>query len=197
MSNAVDQLRPLVRLVVVVGAALTVFMLAARRQSTIPHAVPIGGRLDTVDLSPLVPADRPPPSLADLRGKVVLVNFWGTWCPPCVAEFPHLASLARAHRDRNDFLLLSVSCGGSALPEDAESLRRETAAFLSAGGYDVPTVADVDGRTRQALARHVPVDAFPLTVLVDREGTIVDFWRGYTPRSMEEIRLRTAAVLGN
>jgi len=55
--------------------------------------------------------------LAHNQGKVVVVNFWATWCPPCVVEFPDLVALERAYRDRG-LVVLSVSADS---PEEVES----------------------------------------------------------------------------
>ena len=62
--------------------------------SSANSSVPPDTRLTELDLTPLTPSS-PPVALGDLKGKVVLVNFWGTWCPPCVEEVPSLNRFAR------------------------------------------------------------------------------------------------------
>jgi peroxiredoxin len=48
-------------------------------------------------------------SLADFRGKFVVINFWATWCPPCVTEWPQVHQLAERLRDRDDVVVLAIS----------------------------------------------------------------------------------------
>src|SRR5262249_22309983 len=67
-------------------------------------------KLGTLSLTPVLAKDQPL-TLDDLKGKVVLLNFWGTWCPPCVHEFPDILSLQQEHRERTDFKVVAVSCG--------------------------------------------------------------------------------------
>src|SRR5688572_23833371 len=62
----------------------------------------VGRPLDVLNFDPLTEGARPL-TAADLEGKVVLINFWGTWCKPCRVEFPHIEALAKQHRQRDDF----------------------------------------------------------------------------------------------
>lgn len=187
-STGGSGLRWILLLVVAAGAAAWM----ASRPSTARHGLSPNAKLSAIDLTPLVPADAPRPTLETLRGKVVVVNFWATWCGPCIQEFPHLVDLVRGYRGRDDFRFLSVAIG-----EDQSELRSDVAEFLSAGGYDLPVVADLHRRTTDALRDVISADAIPLTLLIDRDGTITDAWIGYTPRGIEELKLRTAALLGN
>ena len=97
-------------------------------------------------------------SLDDLKGKVVLVNVWATWCPPCVIEMP---GFQRAYEDYKDqgFLVLGIS-------KDQESARvRE---FLQEKGitYPVAMAAEAD------LGGLADVTTFPTSYLIDRKGRI-------------------------
>ena len=86
----------------------------------------VGSPLGELRLQPLTGEARPL-SLADLRGSVVLLNFWGTWCEPCRLELPHIAQIYKAHQADADFKLLAVSCGGPGKRENrrlAERYRR-------------------------------------------------------------------------
>ena len=68
------------------------FCWGCGRGAPAPQQAPgIGVPLAELRLQPLS-GDGPPVSLADLRGSVVLLNFWGTWCPPCLRELPHIAT---------------------------------------------------------------------------------------------------------
>jgi peroxiredoxin len=118
-------------------------------------------------------------SLADLRGKVVMVHFWATWCPPCVEELPTLAKLNQ-DLTGTDFEMLTVSVdeGGSAA----------VTAFLQKYRLNVPVLLD-PGRS---IANLYGTYKFPETYIVDREG-IVRYkvigprdWRG--PNAVQTVR---------
>lgn len=98
-------------------------------------------------------------STESLRGKVTVVNFWATWCGPCVASIPAYAQLHRKYEDENfAFVGVSVDRRG------ADHVR----AFLN--GRDVPyTVAMTSRSVEKALG---PVRATPTTVILDAEGKI-------------------------
>ena len=98
--------------------------------------------------------DDKPVDLARYRGKVVLVNFWATWCPPCRKEFPSLGRVRKLFKPA-DFEVLAVNVG-----EDPET------AFSFAGAVDFPILFDRDS---QAMARW-QVKGLPSTYVVDRRG---------------------------
>ena len=99
--------------------------------------------------------------LSDLKGKVVLVDFWATWCGPCVMEMPHVKALAAKHA-KNDFAILGVSL-------DHE--RAKLDAFIKAQGLTWPQAYDGKG-WQNGIARMYGVHSIPMTVIVDREGLI-------------------------
>lgn len=95
--------------------------------------------------------------LAELQGQVVVVNFWGTWCPPCVREIPELAEFSAAYPDVR-VLGVAVNSGtGGRLATDAERLGIT---------YDVLEATD-------QVVREWGVDVFPTTYVIDRNGQIV------------------------
>ena len=125
----------------------------------------MGGSL----LRPRTPPEAAPPlrlpgldgrtiDLGDARGKVVLVNFWATWCPPCVEEIPSLQRLYRARRDQG-LEILAVEVG-----ESPEQVR----AFLADKPVDFPVLLDPDGKALAAWGVH----AFPTTFVLDRRHRI-------------------------
>lgn len=127
--------------------------------------------------------------LADLKGKVVLVNYWGTWCPPCKLEFPSLVALKRQMRNESDFRFLPVSCGADAANEDPAELEAQTKAFLLKASADFPTYFDPGGESRKSLIQAARLHDFgyPTTVLLDREGVIRALWIGYDTAYEREI----------
>jgi thiol-disulfide isomerase/thioredoxin len=142
-------------------------------------------RLQTVQLTPLLHAEAPI-RLEDLQGKVVVLNFWGTWCPPCLMELPHLAELERTYRGREGFLFLAVSCGPGP-QEDLEEIRSSTAALLANQGFDMPTYLDPDFQTRRAVDQAVGFQGYPTTLLLDRQGYIRRIWVGFDRRLPHEL----------
>ena len=97
--------------------------------------------------------------LADLRGKVVMVHFWATWCPPCVEELPTLAKLYKELKG-GDFEMLAVSVdeGGSAAVN----------AFLRKNGLNLPVLLDPGGSVSGLYGTY----KFPETYIVDRRGEV-------------------------
>jgi thiol-disulfide isomerase/thioredoxin len=94
--------------------------------------------------------------LAGFRGKVVLVNFWATWCPPCRKEFPSLARVRKRFKSA-EFEVLAVNVG-----EDPDMV------FSFTGTTEFPVLFDRDSK---AMGRW-PVKGLPTTFLVDREGRL-------------------------
>lgn len=142
-------------------------------------------RLPNVQLEPLLHAEKPI-RLEDMQGKVVVLNFWGAWCPPCLMELPHLAELERTYRGREGFLFLAVSCGPGP-QEDMEEIRSNTAALLANQGLDMPTYLDPGFLTRQAVDQAVGFQGYPTTLLLDRQGYIRRVWVGFDRRLPHEL----------
>lgn len=96
--------------------------------------------------------------IKDYRGKVVLLNFWATWCPPCVKEIPSLGRLQEKF-SKDDFVVLSVDMGET---------KEEVEAFLEKVPADYPVMLDPDG----TLVKDWKLRAFPTTFVLDAEGYI-------------------------
>jgi thiol-disulfide isomerase/thioredoxin len=112
-----------------------------------------------------------PFDLNSLKGKVVLVNFWATWCPPCVTEVPALKNLAAKYGDQG-FAILGVNAdtereGGAPLAQTLPVVRR----FLLDHRISWPNVLCGDGDKNPAEAYGVKV--IPASFLIGRDGTIV------------------------
>ena len=110
-------------------------------------------------------------SSESLRGKVVLLDFWGTWCPPCIAAVPTLRDLSRDMKDE-PFVLVSI-----AVEEDDGPVRQ----FVKKYQMDWPQVWD----PHAALARKAGVARFPTYVLLGHDGTILSTLVG-TSRGIEK-----------
>ena len=102
--------------------------------------------------------------LAALRGKVVLVNFWATWCPPCIEEMPALARL-RARLGSRGFEVLAVNQG---------EMPARVTAYAERAGLDLPMPLDRE----KSVARAWKVRALPTTFVVDTAGRVRLFAEG-------------------
>jgi thiol-disulfide isomerase/thioredoxin len=151
----------------------------------------------TVGNLPLVSLSDPARKRPTFAGRVTLLNFWGTWCPPCRRELPGLVRLADRLRSEPAFQLIAVSCGGRA-PEDMASLSESTNAFLREAVSPsqrsaIEPWADPDGSTRLLFSASFGFDAFPTTYLVGPDATIRQVWVGY--RSRDEADIARAIVV--
>ena len=150
--------------------------LAARRWAFLADASPPPGVGSTAPGFREVGLNGDPVALEDFRGQVVLVDFWATWCPPCVAALPELDRLHRAYRDQG-FTVLGVNQE----PGDEARVR----AFVTGRSLPFPVVVDSGGA-----ARAYGVHSLPTSFLLDREGTVRAMFRGVVsePRLHREVR---------
>jgi thiol-disulfide isomerase/thioredoxin len=153
----------------------------------------------TVGGLPLVsladPSLRPP----TFTGRVTLLNFWGTWCPPCRRELPGLVRLADRLRSDSGFQLVAISCGGRA-PEDMPALMESTHAFLQEAVSPsqrsaIEPWADPDGRTRMIFSASFGFEAFPTTYLIGPDAKVRQVWVGYRSRDEADIARAIVAAL--
>ena len=95
--------------------------------------------------------------LSDLRDKPVYLNFWATWCPPCVRELPHIQAKYEQYKDRIHFLAISV-----------DSEQEAPAQFISSKGY---TFTVGYGNERE-ISRAYNIEAIPASYIIGTDGTI-------------------------
>ena len=91
----------------------------------------------------------------DLKGQVIVLNFWATWCPPCIAEMPSFQELYSMYGDRVHFLFVSQ--------EENAVLKK----FLEKKGYDIPVYHPLSRIPEQLYSRSIPA-----TYILDKEGGI-------------------------
>lgn len=99
-------------------------------------------------------------SLSDYRGKVVLLNFWATWCPPCKAEMPGMEKLYQTFKDNPDFVMLAV---------DSQEQASVVQKFITDNQYHFKVLLDTDGQVNAKYS----VQAIPTTYLIDRQGRVI------------------------
>jgi len=109
-------------------------------------------------------------ALAARRGEAVLVNFWATWCPPCVAELPDLAKVHQRHAGRDGSVLavsFDILIPDAGTPAD---VRERVNAYASARKMPFPVLV-YDARDYDAINEHFDLPGqIPVTIAFDREG---------------------------
>ena len=120
--------------------------------------------------------------LSNLRGKIVVVNFWTTWCPPCRAETPALETAYESYKDA-DVVILGVNLTDQDSLKDVES-------FVQEFGLTYPILLDRDG----AVGLLYQLNGLPTTFFISREGIIRTVVVG-GPMSETFIRSKIEALL--
>ena len=151
-------------------------------QSCTPSAQDIGN--GQTGLPPAPEVGRPAPdftltdlegnsvTLSDFRGKVVFINFWATWCPPCRAEMPDMEAIYQEYKSK-DVVVIGVD-----LLEDENEVRQ----YVQQGGFSWTFVIDTTG----AVATNYGITAIPTSLFLDKEGVIRAVSIGaMTKRAME------------
>lgn len=114
-----------------------------------------------------------PLKLADFKGKVVVLDFWATWCPPCRAEIPGLVALQKKYADQGLSVIgVSVDEGGP----------RVVKPFMERFAINYPVVMG----NERVLADYGGISAIPTTFIIDREGKVVAAHQGYTDQATFE-----------
>jgi peroxiredoxin len=107
--------------------------------------------------------------LSDHRGKVVLMNFWATWCVPCAAELPHLERIYQAYQD-DGFVVLAISMDG---PESSA----EVVPYARRIGLSFPVLLDTETRV---VGLYNPRRAAPYTLILGHDGRVAKTHEGYS-----------------
>ena len=119
------------------------------------------GRGEPVQLSGTTLTDDPL-DIADLRGHVVVINVWGSWCVPCREEAPVLARVSREYAGH----------GVRFVGVNVKDNRAAALAFEERYGIPYPSIEDRDGQALLALSQHVPAQAVPVTLVLDTDGRV-------------------------
>jgi peroxiredoxin len=125
--------------------------------------------------------------IEDYRGKWVYLDFWATWCGPCMKALPEVVELSRRTRDRDDLVILGISL-------DDERTAAKLASVVSQAGITYPILFEGEGKNSVA-ADGWGVNAIPATFLIDPEGNIagVDVPPGYVEQVLANRVAKPAA----
>jgi cytochrome c biogenesis protein CcmG/thiol:disulfide interchange protein DsbE len=116
-------------------------------------------------------------SLSDLRGKVVIIDFWATWCPPCVKEIPHFVELHEQYKDKG------VEIVGISLDHAGVSVVK---AFVQKFQIKYPIMM-TDGKVDKAFGG---IPSIPTTFLIDSAGNISKKYVGYNDKAVFEADIK-------
>ena len=141
-------------------------------------AAPAGGRQAAPDFN-LKTLDGQNLQLSAMKGKVVLLDFWATWCPPCREEIPHFKELYAQYRDKG---LMVV---GVALDEGGE---KDVQPFAQQNQINYPLSATGAQELGQ---RYGGVRGIPTTFLIDKQGKIAQKYVGYQAKEVFEKEIQT------
>ncbi len=151
-------------------------------------------RLALAQLDPNTPATSPmqftlssldgqPLKLSGLLGKVVVMDFWATWCGPCRAQHPIIKDVEKKFAGRSDVVFLAIDAGES---------RAEVEPFVKAQGWS-GNIYFEDG-----LAAALRVESLPTTIIIDRQGQVAERMKGFIPTMFaEQLSARIQAALGD
>jgi peroxiredoxin len=133
-------------------------------------------------------------SLADFRGKAVLLNFWATWCAPCKVEIPWFLKL-RDQYAAQGFEIIGVSSDDLDKDDQAKLFteKAEIAKFVEQQKMTYPVLIDGDAISHP----YGGVDSLPTSFFIDRKGTVVAQTVGLVPRDEVEADIRKALAGGN
>ena len=124
-------------------------------------------------------------SARKLQGRVTVIDFWATYCEPCLLALPHLDGLYRKYKGRG-FVVLGVAIDEAAL---GSRVRVETAKLK----LTFPVLLDPE---TEVVARYNPRSTAPYSVLIGRDGRIVSRREGYTVAERHELESEVLAALG-
>lgn len=119
-------------------------------------------------------------SLESLRGKVVLVNFWATWCGPCRIEMPMLERVYQEYGDK----------GLEVVAVSVQEPREDVEPYIEEYGYTFPVLLDPDG----AVGNAYRTASIPTSIIIDREGTIIHHFVGIRPEQVLVNALKDAGL---
>ncbi len=185
---------PLLLAGVFMVVGICVLLIIGREKARI-----VGQTITEMDIQPLLNTESKIEE-ADMKGKVVVLHFWGYWCPECVEELPDFVKTQRAYSQDSEVLFASISCSNGN-KETPDSLRFYTNKFLQqVEANDLPVYSDPAEFSRTRVSQLMTAGGFsyPTTLVVDGAGRVVDVWRSTVPpnalaKAIEKAKLANQA----
>ncbi|HEU5247888.1 MAG TPA: TlpA disulfide reductase family protein [Candidatus Udaeobacter sp.] len=115
--------------------------------------------------------------LSEFRGKVVILDFWATWCGPCRVEIPHFVELQKQYRDKG------LAVIGVSLDEQGPEVVKK---FVKQFGVNYPVVIG-----NEKIADAYGIEGLPTTFVIDRHGRIVSWYIGYNDKAVFEKEIQS------
>lgn len=180
-STSSPAIRPLLFAALFMVVGLTFLVYLGREESRLQ-----GLEIEELDIQPLMFVDEPL-KLADQTGKVVVLHFWGYWCPPCMKEYPDFAELQKHYADSasNEVVFASIASQDQS-PENREELIENTQSFLDAAEIPpMPIYWDPAEYSRYKVAQLLKGRGFgyPTTLIVGKDGRVFEVFKGMTTKS--------------
>jgi len=114
-------------------------------------------------------------SKADLEGKVVFVDFWASWCPPCLKSLPEFENIQTSFSDRDDVVVIAINLDEN--PQDATD-------FINKINVTYKILADTSGKIPESFG----VNAMPTSYVIDKSGVIRYVHSGYKSGDVSKIK---------
>ena len=130
-----------------------------------------------------LPGDNKSISLTKLKGKVVFLDFWASWCDPCRKSFPWMNDMLSRY-DRKDFTIIAINL---------DSSRKDAAKFLDKVPADFDVAYDPEG----TVATKYNLKAMPSSYLIDKKGQLVFAHKGYREGDASEIEEKIRQLLNS
>lgn len=150
----------------------------------------IGKRVDEL---PAVSVSNPSQASPTLKGRVTLLNFWATWCPPCRRELPGLSRLAERLADEQYFQLVAIACD----QERPDMLIPQVSEFLKKQSIDIDVWIDPDSSIQKLFAQQFGFHSLPTSYLIGGDGRIQKVWIGYNSDDESEMAQAIVQALKN
>lgn len=151
--------------------ALAALMLAAALLAPAAQALEAGAKVPNFTLPDM--NDRQV-SLSDLKGQVVILNFWATWCPPCRQEMPEFNEMDADLKKSGKAVFLAIN-----LTDGRRETKSKVSQFMTSNKYGFNVLLD----TKQKAAGIFSIRGIPTTIVIDRDGVLHDQIVGATTKS--------------